>query len=133
MGIKIENCQRVLPFLECELQLSATGQPELGLKAPAFETVPGAGNPSSLQRLPDVFSPNARSALQSFVPNMMGKAAWYAIPAAQYLPNVTKVAEPLQRKQYPGSWWQPRMIAQADRIGKREELLLALNVLQHRA
>ena len=73
------------------------------------------------------------SALQSFVPNMMGKAAWYAIPAAQYLPNVTKVAEPLQRKQYPGSWWKPRMIAQADRIGKREEVLLALNVLQHRA
>jgi hypothetical protein len=133
VGIKIENCQRVLPFLECELQLSATGQPELGLKAPVFHAAPGAGNPSSLQRPLDVFSPNARSALQSFVPNMMGKAAWYALLAAQYLLNVTKVAEPLHKKQYPGSWWRPRMLAQADRIGKRDDVLLALKSLRHGA
>ena len=72
----------MLPFLECELQLSDRGLPEPGLKAPFFVAAPGAGNPSSLQRLLNVFGPNARPALQSFVPNMMGKAAWYVIPAA---------------------------------------------------
>ena len=100
---------------------------------PVIATALGVGNPSSLRRLLDVFSPNARSALQSFLPNMMGKAAEYALHAAQYLQNITKVAEPLYRKQYPGSWWRPRMLAQADRLRKREDVLLALKWLRNGA
>ena len=129
MGVKVENCQRVLSFLECELQLTSAGELELSVKAPVFTGTPGAGNLSSLQRWLHVFSPNAPSALQSFVPNMMGKTAWYALPAAQYFQNITKVAEPLHGKRYPGSWWRPRMLAHADRLGRREEVLLALKAL----
>ena len=133
MGITVESCRRVLPFVECELQLSATDKLELGLKAPGFAAAPGAGNLSSLQRMLDVFSPNASSALQSFVPNLISKAAWYALLAAQYLLNVSKVAEPLSRNQYPGSWWRPRMLAQADRIGKRGDVMWALKSIRHGA
>ena len=133
MGIKIEDCQPVLPFLECELRLDGAGAAELGLKLPVFVAQSGAGNPSSVQRLLDVHSPNARSALQSYMPNMMSKASWYAIPASQYLGNVLKVATPLCVRQYPGSWWRPRMLAHADRIGKRNEVLTALKLVHPRA
>ena len=81
----VSRCQPVLPFLECELRLDGAGARELGLKSPMFVAQSGAGNTSSVQRLLDVYCPNACSAPQSYVPNMMSKASWYAIPASQYL------------------------------------------------
>ena len=68
------------------------------MKTPADST--WDGNPSTVHRLSDAFSPHAFSAIQSFVPNMMSKAAWYAVPSSLYASNAMKVAAPLQCKEY---------------------------------
>ena len=115
MGFKVENCQPILPLLGCEPGLDATGVSKVGLKLPVFVTQPGLGNPSSVQRRVEVYSPNAHSTLQSYVPRH--RSTWGMC---------LRIATPLPSKQYPGLWWRPRMLTHADFIGKRTEVLTAL-------
>ena len=129
MDVTVEGWGRSLNFLESELQFSQD-LPFVSVKRPVFESLVGDSTLPAHARMFEMYSPNCRSMLKSFIPNAVRKSAWYPFAHAPstFALNISNVLLVLLKKNYPSSWWRPRLFAKMSALDLYSQALFGIEL-----
>ena len=118
----------------CQMMRTQLADTQTSNTRPVFESTVGDSTPPAHARMLDVYSPNCRPMLKSFIPNAVKKSAWYRSAHAPntFALNISKVVSVLLKKNYPSSWWRPQLLAKASTLDLCPQALFGIQLATER-